>query len=473
MSCNHPKLLGWSLAATLAVSLSLVADPLLPGGDTTSNQASFSQPASNLSLDEKMPFHLGDSIFDKLWVSSPASTEASDGLGPFYNARSCARCHINNGRGHPPEANDTSRFNRSFLLRLSIPPETEQQKNALFEGRLGFIPEPTYGAQIQDQALQGITAEGQVGVRYEEHPVRFPDGEVVSLRKPTFFVKKLNYGELHPQTRFSGRVAPPMIGLGLLEAIPENEILSNAINQAKEDNGISGQANQVWDVEKQQKALGRFGWKAAHPTLKQQNNAAFIEDIGISTLMFPWGHGGCTPLQKECRQLPDGNSDHLDGVEASAKVVEVLEFYTRTLAVPARRNADQTTVQAGEQHFHQVGCAQCHRPSYTTSKEAMPSLAAQTIWPYTDLLLHDMGEGLADEHSEFQAAGSEWRTPPLWGIGLTQRISGHTQLLHDGRARNILEAILWHGGEAEATKHHFMQLSREKRQELIDFVESL
>ncbi|WP_114418257.1 di-heme oxidoredictase family protein [Marinospirillum perlucidum] len=475
-SIHHLRhLLRWGLAAALAASLPVTANPLKPGGDTTleAGRISFSEPAPGLSLDERMPFNLGDSIFDKLWVSSPASTKASDGLGPLYNARSCARCHLNNGRGHPPEEGATAAINRSFLLRLSIPPRNREEEQLLNSGQIAFIPEPTYGGQLQDQALQGLPAEGRIGVRYEEREVTFPDGETVTLRSPHYRVEGLNYGPLHPETRFSGRVAPPMIGLGLLEAIPDRELLANEEQQVQADAEISGRVNRVWDISEQTSRLGRFGWKAGHPTINQQNAAAFIEDIGISSLVYPQGHGGCTAEQAVCRQLPNGNSEHLDGVEASRDVMRVLEFYTRALAVPARRNADHPAVKAGENLFHQVGCAQCHRPSYTTSADAPAFLAEQTIWPYTDLLLHDMGDGLADEHPEFQAGGSEWRTPPLWGVGLTQAINGHSQLLHDGRARNIMEAILWHGGEAETVKNRFMQLTREQRLSLIEFVESL
>lgn len=464
-------LLVWLLVA----ASSTLANPEKPGGAVTLpnllGSKSFSQPAPDMTLEQRMTFNLGRSIFTKLWVSSPASTTASDGLGPLYNARSCLQCHANNGRGHPPEPDSDRPHSISLLLRMSIPAQDEHQQAQLDQGQLGFIPEPVYGGQLQDQSVQGLAAEGRVQVQYSDQTVEFPDGEIVTLRQPHYHITALAYGELHKDLRLSARVAPPMHGLGLLEAIPEAELQKNVEQQ--QELFISGRLNQVWDIQHQKTAVGRFGWKASHPSLKQQNAAAMIEDMGISSDLFPQGYGGCTASQDHCRRLPDGNSPHLDGVEASVAMTEVLEFYTRTLAVPPRRHQQHPDVLAGEKLFHQTGCQSCHRPSYTTRLDANPLLAGQTIWPYTDLLLHDMGAGLADQHSEFLASGAEWRTPPLWGIGLTAVVSGHTQLLHDGRARNVQEAILWHGGEAEQVKQAFMNLPQQQRQQLIQFVESL
>lgn len=464
------------LSGLLVATPLLFANPQQPGGTTTlpTPQAakSFSQPAANMTLEQRMDFNLGRSIFTKLWVSSPASTTASDGLGPLYNARSCLQCHANNGRGRPPEPDSDQPHAISLLLHLSIPAQDEHQQTLLDQGSLGHIPDPVYGSQLQDQSVQGLVAEGQVQVQYHYQTIQFPDGETVTLRRPEYSISQSAYGSLHPDLRLSARVAPPMHGLGLLEAIPEAELQKN-VEQQQKAGQVSGRVNRVWDIQQQTTATGRFGWKATHPRLKQQNAAALFEDIGISSDLFPQGYGGCTSQQTDCRRLPDGNSPHLDGVEASIAMTDLLEFYTRTLAVPPRRNAQHPDVLAGEKLFHQVGCQSCHRPSYITDKNALPLLAEQQIWPYTDLLLHDMGAGLADQHSEFLASGAEWRTPPLWGIGLTAVVSGHTQLLHDGRARNLQEAILWHGGEAEEVRQAYMKLSRQERQQLIQFVESL
>lgn len=465
-----------TLVLLLVVSSWLNATPLLPGGETTATHLkgrhSFSQPATNMSLEERMDFNLGQAIFGKLWVSSPASTTASDGLGPLYNARSCLRCHVNNGRGKPPEPDTENANARSLFLRLSIPPQNSDHQKILASGKVAAIPEPVYGGQLQDQSIQGLAAEGRVSLTYTYSTLTLAGGEQVKLRQPHYSIRQLAYGDLHPQVQTSARVTPPMLGLGLLEAIPESELEKNVATQ-KAHPVIAGKLNRVWDYQAQKTAVGRFGWKAIHPSIKQQNAAAFIEDIGISTTIFPQGYGGCTSAQTDCRLLPDGNSEHLGGVEASPVMTQVLEFYTQTLAVPPRRNAQDAPVLAGEKLFKQLDCAACHRPHYTTAKNAQPLLANQSIWPYTDLLLHDMGEGLADNHSEFLAKGSQWRTPPLWGVGLTQLISGHSQLLHDGRARSIQEAILWHGGEAEASKQQFITLPKHQRQQLIKFVESL
>lgn len=464
------------LLLLLTASFGINANPQFPGDKTTANHLNgkhtFLQHFANISLQERMDFNLGQAIFEKLWVSSPSSTTASDGLGPLYNARSCLRCHINNGRGHPPEANQQQANTRSLFLRLSIPPQNEQDKKLLASGEQAFIPEPIYGGQLQDQSIQGLAAEGRVRLTYTVQTQTLAGGEKVELRQPHYSIDKLAYGELHPQLRISARVAPPMPGLGLLEAIPESELHSNVLTQQKHPK-IAGQLNQVWDIQQQKLTIGRFGWKAIHPSIKQQNAAALIEDIGISTNIYPQGYGGCTSAQSDCRKLPDGNSEHLGGVEASPLMTEVLAFYVRNLAVAPRRNAQQPKVLAGEKLFQQLDCAACHRPNYTTEKNAHPRLASQSIWPYTDLLLHNMGEGLADKHSEFLAKGNQWRTPALWGVGLTQMISGHSQLLHDGRARNVQEAILWHGGEAEHSKQQFISLPKNKRQQLIHFVESL
>lgn len=435
--------------------------------------SAFSRPDAALSFEQRMNFNLGESIFAKLWVSAPASTQASDGLGPLYNARSCLRCHPRNGRGQPPEAESSRSHSLSMILKLSLPPDLLQPATAHELQQRGYLPEPVYGAQIQDQAIQGLAAEARIRIAHQPLERLFPDGERVILQQPSYRLEQLSYGPLHPATRTSARVAPPMIGLGLLEAIPEEELLRNVRDQQQHPE-VNGQVNRVYDRLTGTNRIGRFGWKALHPTVYQQNAAAFFEDIGISTRLFPQGYGACTPAQETCRALPDGNSEHLDGVEASDAVMDVLTFYTRTLAVPARRATSHPAVQAGEALFHQTGCAACHRPGYTTAANAaLPQLANRTIQPFTDLLLHDMGAELADGFSEFLASGQHWRTPPLWGIGLTRQVNGHSRFLHDGRARDLQEAILWHGGEALGARQRYMNLPRAERGQLLQFLESL
>jgi len=355
-----------------------------------------------------------------------------------------------------------------MLVRLSIPDTPAYAK--VIEQQ-GVVPEPVYGGQFQDMAVPGVTPEGKVRVDYSPVRVRFKDGTEVELRKPSLNITQLNYGPMHPDTRFSARVAPPMIGLGLLEAIPEEAILANAHAQAKAKNGIAGRPNRVWDDVQQKTVLGRFGWKAGQPNLNQQNVHAFSGDMGLTTHLRPFDD--CTDAQTACKQAPNGNGP--DGEpEVSDNILRLVLFYTRNLAVPARRDVGTPQVLAGKTLFYQAGCQSCHTPKYTTAADAAePELANQVIRPYSDLLLHDMGDGLADNRTEFQAGGRDWRTPPLWGIGLTQAVSGHTQLLHDGRARNLLEAVLWHGGEAKAAQQQVLSFNAEQRAALLAFLNSL
>lgn len=448
------------------------------GGDTTHNKRlnadAFSHSSANLSFEKRLDFALGNGMFKKIWVSSPSSTTASDGLGPLYNARSCQRCHLKDGRGHPPEGNYPQDTAVSMFLRLSIPPQTEAQRQALAEGRQGVIPEPTYGTQLQDFAIQGLPAEGRMQIEYREIPVQLSDGETASLRQPSYSVTDLGFGPLHPQTLLSPRVAPPMIGLGLLEAIDEADILAQQDPDDRDGDGISGRANRVWDRQRQALALGRFGWKAGNPTLNQQNSSAFNGDIGISNPDSPAPSGDCTVNQPRCLQAPHGNTERHDNLEISRQMTDLVLFYSRNLALPPRRDVDDPQVLAGKQLFYETGCIRCHTPKYVTGNHPeLPEQSNQLIWPYTDLLLHDMGEGLADHRPEFRANGREWRTPPLWGIGLTETVNGHSYFLHDGRARNLLEAILWHGGEAEPMKQAVIDMPKQDRANLIRFLESL
>jgi CxxC motif-containing protein (DUF1111 family) len=419
-------------------------------------------------------FKIGNAIFRKLWVSAPSSTEASDGLGPLYNARGCQNCHLRDGRGRPPAANWPRDSAVSMFLRLSVPAETAEQERLLAERRIGVIPEPTYGVQLQNYAIRGHDAEGRMHIRYQEERVTLADGTVVKLRRPAYAITDLAYGPLHPKTMMSPRVAPQMIGLGLLEAIPEDRIRADADPDDADGDGISGRVAEVWSLELNRVALGRFGWKAGNPTVRQQSAEAMVIDMGLSNPLFPKPAGDCTPAQRFCLDAPNGNSPQHDNLEVSGRLLDFLTFYAENLAVPARRSPDEPRVLAGKALFHAIGCAACHKPSFVTGGvKGQPHLSSQTIWPYTDLLLHDMGEGLADHRPEGVADGREWRTPPLWGIGLTETVSEHTFLLHDGRARSVEEAILWHAGEAQRARDRFSRLSARERANLIAFVKSL
>ena len=361
-----------------------------------------------------------------------------------------------------------------MLLRLSVPPSTDEEKAKLDSHRENSIPEPTYGGQLQDLSIQGIKSEGEIEIQYQEKPVKLAGGEVVSLRAPKYSIGNLGYGPLADGTMISPRVAPPMIGLGLLEAVPEDQILAGADPDDANKDGISGKPNQVWSKELDKVTLGRFGWKASVPSIAEQTASAANGDIGLSTTMIASASGDCTEKQKDCRDAPNGNSASYQNVELGDDLFKLIVFYSHNLAVPQRRNPDDPEVLRGKALFHEAGCASCHRPSFTTGEaKDQPHLSNQKIWPYSDLLLHDMGEGLADNRPDGAASGTEWRTSPLWGVGLTEKVNGHTLFLHDGRARNIKEAILWHGGEAEAARNAFAKLSNEDRERLIAFVNSL
>lgn len=444
-------------------------DEALSAGAATvrlSGRTAFSKPSANLSPMRQLDFSVGNSFFRNPWVIAPSSTTARDGLGPLLNTNACMNCHVRDGRGHPPASDEDIAV--SMLVRLSIPPETARDAtSADLLKRLGVVPEPVYGVQLQDAAIPGVAPEGRVRMDYDYVPVSFADGTQVELRRPTLRITRLGYGPMHRQVETSARVAPPMIGLGLLEAIPEADLLANADPDDRDGDGIRGRPNRVWDDALGRETLGRFGWKAGQPSLDQQNAHAFATDMGLTNRILP--RDDCTKAQTACRAAPNGGEP-----EVSDHILAQVLFYTRNLAVPARRQVGDATVLRGKSLFHEAGCQRCHVPRFTTAADAAePELANQVIRPYTDLLLHDMGEGLADHRREFQASGSQWRTPPLWGIGLTAAVSGHTQFLHDGRARTLLEAILWHGGEADAARRTVLQFDAGQREALLAFLNSL
>ena len=446
----------------------------LPGGAATSrhivNADAFSHFSANLAFEGEERFKLGNALFRKLWVSSPSSTQASDGLGPLFNARACQSCHLKDGRGHPPEGKaDTT----SMFFRLARAPSTEDE-NRLLEKKALLLRDPVYGGQLQDFAVPGHKAEGQMAISYTEMPVMLGDGTALSLRKPSYSVANLGYGPMDPSTVLSPRVTPPMIGLGLVEQIHPADILANADPDDADKDGISGKANMVRDARTGELVLGRFGWKAINPTIRAQTAGAFSGDIGISSPDVPGPWGECTEKQADCRAAPHGEQTELGEGEAPEQVMELVTFYSQNLAVPERRNLKDPQVLRGKEVFYALGCVSCHKPKFVTRRDAPAKAQAfQLIWPYSDFLLHDMGVGLADWMNSGDARGTEWRTPPLWGIGLTQTVNGHTFFLHDGRARNLTEAILWHGGEAQAARDGFAALPADDRAALIKFVESL
>lgn len=448
---------------------------LMEGGAATSraivNGDAFSHFSANLTFEEEQTFKLGNALFKKLWVPAPSSTQASDGLGPLFNARACQSCHLKDGRGHPPEGSaDTT----SMFFRLARPARTDEEREAISDYRKLNFPDAVYGEQLQDLAVQGLRIEGKMRISYEEIPVTLAGGEVVHLRKPTYSAADLGYGPLESDVTLSPRIAPPMIGMGLIQALHEADILARADPDDKDGDGISGKPALVRDHRTGDLKLGRFGYKAQNATIRDQTSSAFVGDLGLSTPDNPSDYGDCTKVEAECLAQPTGVQPRLGPVEAPDPVMELVTFYSENLAVPARRDIGDKAVLRGKELFYQSGCTACHTPKFVTRRDAgNKAHTFQLIWPYSDFLLHDMGEGLADGQQVGVADGREWRTQPLWGIGLTETVNGHTFFLHDGRARNLTEAILWHGGEAETARGAFAALSKDDRAALIKFLESL
>lgn len=469
MLVNKPKkiIVLSCVLCILSITLAFWASRSLAGDDHTyssssQNKYSFSSPPNDLSPDELMQFAAGRSLFKKLWIAAPATTKSSDGLGPLYNARSCFQCHINAGRGQVP---DVGKRAVSLFMRLSIPPQNDNDKSLLKEHKQAVIAEPNYGTQFQNFAVTALAGEGELQVNYTDVPVVLAGGETVVLHKPDYKLLSLQYGELHKDAMMSPRLAPQLVGMGILDTINEQDILSLSDVDDQNSDGISGKPNRVWSQQFNKVMLGRFGYKAGVATLNEQNQRAFVGDIGLSTPLFPTAWGDCTKHQQRCQKAPNGNSASQQNLEASKKVTDAVLFYMSNLSIPQQKQSEKSDVIIGKQTFITLGCANCHRPNYQIDK--------QTVSPYTDLLLHDMGDGLADNRPEGDATGKEWRTAPLWGIGLTSAVNGHNYFLHDGRARTIQEAILWHGGEAQKARDRYAALNKEGRQALIRFLTSL
>lgn len=463
------------LIATAPLHAAAPADDLdVPlGGDTTvddNGRNAFSHPAANLSSDRQTSFFIGNSFFKRNWIEAPASASARDGLGPHFIARSCGGCHLQDGRGAPPAMARAAAAKGAaaheppvaLLFRLSIPGTTPHGAPK---------PEPTYGEQFANDAVTSVRPEGRVTIRYREQKGRFRDGTPYLLRAPTYAFGDLAYGPMHPQTQVSPRLAPQVIGMGLLDAIRVEDIEANAARQRAGDDGIAGRPNRVWDAFAQAAVIGRFGWKANVGSVAHQVAAAFNGDIGITSTAFP--REECTEAQADCRAARRGANGGGEP-EIDGRTLQHVIFYARLLAVPAQRERDHPQVRRGAALFAQAQCASCHVPAYVTGEvPGFPELSQQRIRPYTDLLLHDMGPGLADGRPDFAAGPRDWRTPPLWGIGLIETVNDRAFFLHDGRARDLSEAILWHGGEAQRSRDAYVAMSRADRASLLRFLKSL
>ncbi|HEV8647504.1 MAG TPA: di-heme oxidoredictase family protein, partial [Burkholderiales bacterium] len=429
------------------------------------DKAAYSEPAPVLNNKQRQLFMAGRSVFHRQWASVN-SLNGDWGLGPTFIADRCSACHVNVGRGSPPASRNEQLL--SMLVRISIPGEDEHG---------GPKPHPHYGDQLQNRSLDGrnvdlayagaaVPPEADLYLDWEERAESFADGESAVLRKPRLRIEKLNFGSLGAEILTSVRIAQPMVGMGLLEAVPEGTLL--ALARRQKALGFDGRPNYVWDAVNSCMALGRFGWKANQPSLKQQTASAALGDMGVASPLFP--EQNCPPVQEICARHLPGNVPEIIGHE-----IETVEIWLRGLAVPARRNMADPEVRRGEKLFAEAKCAVCHVPEMKTADRftPMPQLANQTFRAYTDLLLHDMGEELADGRPDFKAGPRDWRTPPLWGLGLSQTVSGSTAMLHDGRARNVTEAILWHGGEGEVSREAYRNMSKADREALMRFVEAI
>ena len=453
-------------AGGFAIGQDGVDDATLSAGSFTIkrfDRQAFSEPAAVLDGKQRQLFMAGRSVFHRQWASVN-SLNGDWGLGPTFIADRCSTCHVNTGRGAPPERGEQM---LSMLVRLSLPGDG---------GHGAPRPHPDYGDQLQNRSLDGrnvdfayagspVPSEADVYLDWEERTVAFPDGETVELRSPKLRIENLNFGQLDADTMTSVRIAQPIFGLGLLEAVSEQTLMD--ITRKQKTLGFNGRPNYVWDSINQRTALGRFGWKANQPSLKQQIVSAAIGDMGVASRFFP--DQNCPPVQDICARHLPGNVPEL-----STHEIDTLELWLRGLAVPARRDMHDPEVRKGEQLFTQAQCAVCHVPELRTGAfPEMRQLSNQTFRAYTDMLLHDMGDELADGRPDFKAGPRDWRTSPLWGLGLSQTVSGSTAMLHDGRARNVTEAILWHGGEAAGAREAFRSMPKADREVLVKFVEAI
>jgi CxxC motif-containing protein (DUF1111 family) len=419
--------------------------------DTT--QGAYANPDSDLTDAELGLFNLGHTFFDQNWVTAPATTDDIDGLGPLFNQRSCSACHSHDGRSPPF---DTQGHLLGLLFRLSIPGQ---------DAHGGPLGDPTYGTQLRPNGILTIAGDGTPKIAYTEMPGTYGDGTSYSLQVPSYSVEHWNYGPPAAGLLISVRTAPFDIGLGLLEAIPESDILANV--RPSDRDGVVGKPNYVWDPSANAVALGRFGWKANVPSVRVQAAGALSGDMGITSSIDP--STTCTTTMTACLAAPNGGTPEISDDDLAS-----LTLYMQTLAVPARRDYKDQTVELGEGLFDEFGCTSCHVATFKTrAMPSVPELSNQTIHPYTDLLLHDMGAGLADNRPDYEATGAMWRTPPLWGIGMLQQVNGHDFLLHDARARGFAEAILWHDGEGKAARERFRLANASDRAALIAFLNSL
>lgn len=493
---------GWLLISACAWGeVPSLEDVVFLGGQTSimipsPDPRAFSQPAANLPGRLSQKFQQGERLFGTPFTD-PAS-QSLGAVGPAFNHIACMGCHVRGGRGGLPAIapGTWAKFTTPspIFLRMSI--EAPRPERASAANDWGApVPVPGFGRQLfhlgaaglrEDQPRAGLA---NLWMSQEIRRVVFPDGSAVELMRPSFRVDR-PYDQtvadfLKPRTnlsrllqsdvRFSPRMTNPIIGLGLLEAIPEEQILALAKRDLRKW-GIRGRPNYALDIVKKARgvkaavSLGRFGLKANTPSVRQQTAGALQGDLGVTNPLFPNDNIEGTPLLDAYRLRFPG---HVPKIELGLDAMESLVLYAQTLAVPTRRDVEDPIVRRGARAFEQVGCALCHNPSFRTGPHEISALSNQLIWPFTDLLLHDMGEGLADGRRDFQASGRDWKTPALWGLGHTRALHPRAGFLHDGRARTLEEAIVWHGGEGERSKQLWMSLPQSDRAAVIRFLESL
>lgn len=497
-----------------------------PGGDastTLSNDEAFGQSPDAIQRDfgADANFKSGNQIF----------RNDHEGEGPLLNARTCQGCHTKDGRGAVPR--DTSTPMDAMSIALSVGVEDDGTPR----------PDPSYGTLLHTFGLASFAGAGlrpglarfgagetqAIGegfgfVEYEPVSGSYADGESYELRRPVVRVKDLSYGDFGDDIRFSARVAPQLIGIGLLGAVPEAVIRERLDPDDADGDGISGRLSEAVDLTSGEAAAGRFGYKASSASPLHQTVVAYRNDMGITSRFFP--EEPCAENQPTCRDAARAEPDqHPGGVDIGAVELALVEFYVRLLAVPERRGYDDESglwndeVLRGRTLFFESGCEACHRYRMETGQadgsvlgevqlntlfddaEPIAVLSDQVIHPYTDLLIHDMGgscppiaretadgdacnpgedcvwtqrcEGLADGRPSGSASGTEWRTAPLWGLGLVTTVNPRATFLHDGRARTVTEAILWHGGEAASSRDAFRELSATDRDAVLAFLESM
>lgn len=401
-------------------------------------------PFPGLSDDQSELFALGRSFFHIPWVEAPSATTARDGLGPLFNANACVSCHQNNGGGAGIAT--PGQIDRSVPVKLFVGKSARQ----------AYLGDPVYGNQLSINGNTDVPFEARVRAELEFTSYRYADGKTIDLHKPRIVLDQLNYGPLGEKTTVNPVKAPVLIGLGLIESIPEQQILAHEDEDDANGDGISGRANRVWSVAYRDYRLGRYGWKAATPSVIEQTAHALNDDMGLTSQWLR--QDNCGPEQTRCLQAYQ--SSELDVPEQR---VTAIAFYLKHLRVAKSSQAEK---MPGKQIFAALGCGSCHRGGYHNDEGV-------EISPYSDFLLHDMGDGLASSMSMFEAQPSEWRTAPLWGLGLHKLMNPKAGFLHDGRAATIEQAILWHGGEAQISRDAFAALSEGDRVLLIEFLNTL